>query len=625
MQGKKSHQRIKEITTQIIDSTLFLGSIIGFSAFLLGLLNYSDSNYKITYFVEFIVSVSLVGISIYRKHISVEIKSIIILLGLFLIIIGDVIKLGVYSDSIVLVIVIPFYSFLVYKIREAIIIYAFVVLSILFVGYLHLSGTISPGVDLLVRATKINPWIIKVLLLSIVSFVVVIIMKQHRQVYLDFISDLEQSNKTISEQERNYREIFNSSTDAIFIHDLNGKILDVNDSMLKMYGYEKADIANINIAELSSGKENYTAEDAGLHVKKAIQGEPQVFDWQAKKKNGDYFWVEVALKKTNLAGNDRVLAIIRDINEKKEDALQLKMYRNHLKELVAQKTKDLEQANEELHATNDSLAQQKEELHTTNNNLALQKEELFTALDTLQKTQEQLVQSEKMASLGVLSAGVAHEINNPLNFIQGGLYGLDNFFNEEAQAYKEQVKPLLNAISVGVERATGIVSSLNHYSRTDNSKTDVCNLHEIIDDSLFMLHNKIKNKVGIKKEYTNKTHKLIGNKGQLHQVIVNLLLNAAQAINKKGIITIRTDLENYALKLSIKDTGSGISKENLTKIFDPFFTTKEAGEGTGLGMSISLKIIKDHNGKIEYKSEINKGTEAIITLPLNSEQLTSKM
>ncbi len=296
------------------------------------------------------------------------------------------------------------------------------------------------------------------------------------------------------------------------------------------------------------------------------------------------------------------MAVVRDINDKKEDALQLEMYRNHLKELVAQKTKELEQSNEELHSTNDNLAQQKEEL--------------ITILNKLQKTQEQLVQSEKMASLGILASGVAHEINNPLNFIQGGLFGLENYFDEELENHKENVKPLLNAISVGVERASGIVTSLNHYSRTDNAKTEDCNIHEIIDDSLFMLHNKIKTKIEIQKEYTKAKFTLLGNKGQLHQVMLNLLLNSVQAITKKGNISIHTEVNNNELKVTVIDTGGGISKENISKIFDPFFTTKEAGEGTGLGMSISLKIIEDHSGKIEYKSEIKKGTEAIITLPI---------
>jgi PAS domain S-box-containing protein len=385
---------------------------------------------------------------------------------------------------------------------------------------------------------------------------------------------------------------------------MQGKILEVNESMLKMYGYMPHEIVDADFSKLISEKENYTTKQAQKYIQYVISGIALQFDWLSKKKTGEFFWVNIATKKITLAGENAILAIARDINEQKEDAIQLDLYRKHLKELVNQRTKELKEANEELLGTNDLLAQQKEELEA--------------ALNELQITQEQLIQSEKMASLGILAAGVAHEINNPLNFIQGGLYGLENIFEDQLKDYKKQVAPLLNAINMGIRRAADIVSSLNDYSRKDNFNTEKCDMHQIIEDSLFMIYNKMKNKIEIEKEYSDIPYLLYGNKGQLHQVVINVLLNAIYAIKSKGIIHIKTELSEDKFKLSIKDNGTGISSENMAKVFDPFFTTREVGQGTGLGMSISLKIIEEHKGRIEYKSKLNEGTEVIITLPVNN-------
>ncbi len=254
------------------------------------------------------------------------------------------------------------------------------------------------------------------------------------------------------------------------------------------------------------------------------------------------------------------------------------------------------------------------------NELQDNNEELKSTIEKLNETRQQLVQSEKMASLGILTAGVAHEINNPLNFINGGIIGLESYFKKNLNEHFEKVAPLINAINVGVKRTTDIVTSLGQYSRQDNLEKTNCDVNSIIDNCLIMLHNQLKNKTEIKKNYTNIPYLLKGSEGKLHQALLNIISNASQAIEKDGIITITTQIVNNKIIISIHDNGCGISSDILGKIFDPFFTTKEPGKGTGLGLSITYNIIHEHKGTIEFQSEVNKGTNVIISLPIKAKQ-----
>ncbi len=235
--------------------------------------------------------------------------------------------------------------------------------------------------------------------------------------------------------------------------------------------------------------------------------------------------------------------------------------------------------------------------------LANKNRQLSETISDLQATSEKLLHAEKMASLGVMSAGVAHEINNPLNFIKGGLEGLRLKLKKT-----KDTEQFLNAIDEGVNRASSIVNSLGHFSRETTAMNEPCFVHEILDNCLVMLQHKLKYKIEVTKKYSVQKLRLVGNEGKLHQAFLNIIANAEQAIDQRGSIQIETRAKKNLIIVSITDTGSGISQENLSKISDPFFTTKPVGRGTGLGLSITYKIVHEHNGKIEVKSEVNKGT-----------------
>jgi|GEM_PF-2268343 len=290
-----------------------------------------------------------------------------------------------------------------------------------------------------------------------------------------------------------------------------------------------------------------------------------------------------------------------------------------------------------------SLEQQVKERTNELNNKNVQLESAYTEL---KEAQTLLVQNEKMSSLGLLTAGLAHELNNPINFIYGNLSHLKNYSEDlfkiidsyetiltnlqkedfdkinqvkdenEYTFILEDLPLLIKSCQDGAERCKQIILDLKNFSRLDEAVVKEVNIHEGIDSTLNILHNKIKNKVTINKDYGD-IPLVSCYAGQLNQVFMNILDNAIAAIKERGIINIKTCTENNNVVIIIEDNGSGIEKEYLLKIFDPFFTTKPVGEGTGLGLAISYKIIKSHNGTIEVDSTKEKGTKFIIKLPLD--------
>lgn len=311
-----------------------------------------------------------------------------------------------------------------------------------------------------------------------------------------------------------------------------------------------------------------------------------------------------------------------------------------------------------INSINEAYKQYDDDKLMVERSLELSSKELSEVIERLQETQMELIQREKMAGIGQLAAGIAHEINNPLGYIISNLSTLNKYVDKylklitiykdiirlprdmKLEEYTEiidkmytfekqskidyinsDVKELIEETTEGLNRIVKIVKGLRDFSRVDFKEdfTDY-NLNQGIESTLLIANNSIKYNAEVKLEFSTLPDiQVLG--GEINQVILNLLINAAHAVRdsgKKGFIRVATYKNGDNVVLEIEDSGTGILPENLIKIFDPFFTTKKIGEGTGLGLSIAYDIIVNkHKGEIEVKSEFGKGTTFIINIPIN--------
>ncbi|MHB1678424.1 MAG: ATP-binding protein [Sulfuriferula sp.] len=287
-------------------------------------------------------------------------------------------------------------------------------------------------------------------------------------------------------------------------------------------------------------------------------------------------------------------------------------------------------------------------LEQSNRSLHAEKSKQKMLIEQLESAQGQLLQSEKMASVGQLAAGVAHEINNPIGYVYSNLNSLEKYVQEVfslvdiyAQAesqimdevlrsriqavkaqldmdfLKEDLQALMRESKEGIVRVKKIVQDLKDFSHVDASEDwNFANIQAGMDSTLNIVNNEIKYKAEVIKEYGDipDVECLIS---QLNQVFMNILVNAAHAIEERGVITVRMGQQNdNEVWIEIADTGQGIAPENIKRIFDPFFTTKPIGKGTGLGLSLSYGIVQKHHGRIEVRSELGKGSVFKIYLPV---------
>jgi signal transduction histidine kinase len=460
-----------------------------------------------------------------------------------------------------------------------------------------------------------------------------IIDRRHKEKYLlQVVSDLkksEEQNQIAFEQlwlsEKKLEAIFNQTFSLGWILDSTGHVLMVNQPALTYINKQEKEVQGLcfvdtpwwqNVSEIKAQLSQAIIDASkGIHI-----------SFETLMQSHENCAMEVLFSIKPIKGSNKstvnLLTEATDISKIKEVERELKRYQEHLEALVFERSKEIILLNNQLQNSN-------EELMTTNEQILRQKEELQNTLEQLKKVQDQLVLSGKMASLGLFTAGIAHEINNPINFISASSQALFNMLDElknlpvigqdEVQTFLKTAEFLKQSITIGIDRTNEIILSLRNYSNNNSDDFSLYAVEKCIKDALIILQGKYKGRISIIEQHCSNTE-IECISGKISQLFVNILANSIDAISDKGTIHICTERDSETLKIDVSDSGEGIEPENLKKLFDPFFTTKPVGKGVGLGMYIAYGIVEKHAGKILVESELGKGTVVTILLPILANQ-----
>jgi PAS domain S-box-containing protein len=486
---------------------------------------------------------------------------------------------------------------------------------------------------------------------------------------LEVVRDITEKKK-VREKITFLAGIVDHASESVIATDQNGKIIYANPATEKIYEYAKEELVGKELEIINA--ELYRERIQKEIYEAALCGEVWQGELLNRRKDGKVFYTSTFVSKMVDKNGDFIALVWFQ-----RDVTQRKRYQEEMIRIEKEKAETLRILHENESAINKSLNKARRELLEKNLELEkrtfeLEKEKkrLKEAYVKLNQMQNQLLQSEKLASLGQLAAGVAHELNNPISFVNSNLGTLSEYVKEikkllekyekmeriikvenpafrqaqggelsrtteggedkskeklsqEIDELKEQIDldfvlgdfdKIISESQEGTQRVKSIVQNLRDFSHVDKGEFKFADINQGIESTLNIVWNELKYKAEVIKEYGD-IPQIECLPQQLNQVFMNLLLNAAQAITTHGEIRIRTYQATNNVVVEISDTGIGIPKDNLPRIFEPFFTTKEVGKGTGLGLSVAYGIVQKHNGKIEVESEVNKRTTFRVILP----------
>jgi len=531
--------------------------------------------------------ISIYTVYIFRGRLLLTFKSWFLVVIFMLVGIAGLINMGVFAAALYLMTFGAVMTTALIGQRVGLVVFGISALSIVLVAVAYLSGYLTYPFDPTIFQKSPTVWInllggfilANALILAVVgvmnrSFIRSIDVLQRRERELeDEVAEREKAQKDLYVSEKNYHEIFDASSEAIFILKApSGAILNVNQGMLDMFGYSYDEVRGLTAQDLSSGDPPYSQQEAAEWIKKALEKGSIRFEWLAKRKNGELFWAEVYFKCAHIGETEKILAALRDITERKESEKEIERYQNHLEDVVSERTSQLEEA------------------------------------------QTELVGKEKLATLGQLTGMVSQELRNPLGTVRNAMFSIAEGIEGDD---KDRVLRSVTLAERNVKRCDNIIHELLYF--TQKPEIDPRKVYIDAWVGILLEEQELPDEIELVFNLKSGIELSIG-RASLRRAVINLLDNAVQACMENGSNVKRVLIETKAtrdrLEIRVVDNGPGIPEGIKDSIFEPLFTTKSFG--VGLGLPMVKNIMEGHDGGIEIESKEGEGMTVTLWMPIST-------